>query len=441
MERKYRQSAARVILLPAADHVTVISMTKVIIIGGGFAGVETYQRLHTILHPAVKNNVRIELISRTNFFTFTPMLHEAATGSVSREHVVQPLREILACCGQDFHQATVTRFDLENKKVETDRGVYPFDVLVIAVGVEQGFFGVPGAAENALALKWLPGAIAIRNRIIRSFENASEMQDRHNLEATRELLHFIIVGGGATGTELAGQISDLISFEMKQFYGDVPNGMSRLTLIHAGSRLLEQFSEKAAAKAHQRLAALGVDILLNQRVMEVRPGAVVLSSGEIIAANNIFWTAGTESTLQGMLPPQVLNGQNLVKVEPTFQVEGFPDVFALGDCAAVNDPKHTFPPLAQAAVQAAKVVAKNIKAHLQQRPLTYATFTYKGDIIPLGNWYGIFELRPYLRLSGRLAWLIRRAIFLQTMYGWGNRVQVAFDWIIAMFVPRDTSEF
>lgn len=414
-------------------------MKKILILGGGFAGIEVFRRLHKLLHPAHEKDVSIELISRTNYFTFYPMLHEAATGGVSREHVVQPLRETLVCCGKDFHQATVTKIDPAAKTVETDKGPHSYDILVVALGVEQGFFGTPGAAEHALALKQLPGAIAIRNRLINSFEQASEMHDKMDQAAVDKFLHFVIVGGGATGTELAGQISDLIGDEMRRFYGDVPQSMAKITLIHAGGRVLEQLSEKASEAAAKRLNNLGVELLLNERVVEVTPTGVKLASGKDIASNSVFWTGGTESVLEDMLPPELLTDRKLLKVDPTFQVSAHPEIFGLGDCATVSDPEYSYPPLAQAATQAAKVVAKNVVAHLHSQPLQQKKFRNRGSIIPIGDWYAVYDKKPLI-MRGRTVWLARRGVFLKTMYGWGNRLQVAFDWVVDIFLPRDTSE-
>lgn len=415
-------------------------MKKILILGGGFAGVETYLRLHKSFHVHNSQDARIELISRDNYFTFSPMLHEAATGSVAREHVIQPLREVLACCGKDFHQATITKIDFDSHTVETDKGSHQYDILVIALGVEQSFFGVPGAAEHTLALKWLPGAIAIRNRIINSFEMASEMHDVGDTEALKRYLRFVIVGGGATGTELAGQVSDLISKEMARFYGDVPTRLYEMILIHAGPRLLEQMTPPASAKAQARLEKLGVKILLEEQVTEVTKESVKLKSGRQIPTNSVFWTAGTASVLPGLVPERFLTKHGSITVAPTFHVIGHDNVFAVGDCATVNDGNYAYPPTAQAAVQAARVVASNIKAHFHGKPFVKRRYVNKGDIIPLGNWYAIYERRP-VRSAGLLAWLLRRIVFLKTMYGWGNRVEVAVAWLIALFLPRDTSEF
>ncbi len=415
-------------------------MKNILILGGGFGGVATYQHLHGLIHPANIHNIKVELINKTNYFTFSPMLHEVATGSVEREHVVQPLREILSCCGKDFHQASVLTIDPDKKIVHTDNGDHSYDVLVVALGVEQSFFNTPGAKEYALALKWLPGAIAIRNRIINSFEQASEMHDKKNREAMNMFLNFVIVGGGPTGTELAGQISDLLRNEMSTYYGDVPKSHANITLVHAGSRLMEQLSPAASSDALARLKRMGVRVMLNTTVNKVTKNSVELSSNASIPSNSVFWTAGTESVLPGILPQELLNERGLVKVTGTFQTEQYPEIFSLGDTARVMEAGYEYPPLAQAAVQASSIVAKNIISHIHRHPLTKKRYRHKGDIIPIGDMYGIFEWKA-VHFTGFLPWVLRRAVFLQTMFGWGNKVHVLFDWTVQIFSPRDTSEF
>lgn len=413
---------------------------KILILGGGFGGIATYMRLHQFIHPANVHRLRVELISKTNYFTFSPMLHEVATGSVDREHVIQPLREMLNCCGKDFHQASVKKIDLEKKIVSTDMGDHSYDVLLIALGAEQSFFNTPGAQEHALALKWLPGAVAIRNRIIHSFEMASEMHDHKDKAALARFLHFVIVGGGATGTELAGQLSDLINHEMKGFYGDVPLGSTRITMVHAGNRILEQLSVASSRIAARKLRSLGTKILLGERVTAVSEDGATLASGKTLLSSNVFWTAGTQSTLPSLLPKEYLDERGLLTVSPTFQVPNHPEVFGIGDCARVNAPAYVYPPLAQAAVQASHIVAQNIIGYVGHTPYIQKTYHHKGDIIPIGDWFAIFEGR-YMKMSGFFAWVLRRGVFLQTMFGWGNRLQVLFDWCIDLFLPRDTSEF
>lgn len=414
-------------------------MKKILILGGGFGGISTYQHLHKLVHPINVHNIKVELISRTNYFTFSPMLHEVATGSVNREHIIHPLREILRCCGKDFHQASVTKIDPKKKIVHTDMGSHTYDILVVALGVEQSFFNVPGAAEHALALKWLPGAIAIRNRIIHSFEQASEMHDQRSLAEMDKFLQFIVVGGGATGTELAGQISDLIRKEMKHYYHDVPARHAKVLFIHSGKRLLEQLSEKASKKALERLSAMGVQVLLGEQVTKVTKNGVTLSSGSSIASNSVFWTAGTESVLPNIAPKSLLNERGLLAVSATFQTQEYPEIFGIGDSARVTEPGYEYPPLAQAAVQSSRIVANNIISYLRKKPLKKKRYYHKGDIIPIGNRFGIFEKKPFM-VSGFLAWVLRRAIFILTISGTANKLHILFDWAIALVLPRDTSE-
>lgn len=217
-------------------------------------------------------------------------------------------------------------------------------------------------------------------------------------------------------------------------------GLAHITLVHAGPRLLEQLSPKTSQVAIKRLKKLGVKILLNKQVTHVTEDGVTLASGKTIMSNSVFWTAGTQSFLGNIMQPKHLTQRGLLTITPTFQLVGHPEVFSIGDCSAVNDPKFAYPPLAQAAMQASRIVAKNIIAHIAHQPLIQKRYHHKGDIIPIGNWFGIFERKPIL-ITGFTSWIIRRIIFLQTMYGWGNRAQVLFDWFIAIFLPRDTSEF
>lgn len=415
-------------------------MKKILILGGGFGGVATYRHLHKLIHPANTHNIQVELINKTNYFTFSPMLHEVATGSVEREHIVQPLREMLRCCGKDFHQALITKIDPKKKLVYTNKGNHSYDILVVALGVEQSYFNTPGAEEYALALKWLPGAIAIRNRIINSFEQASEMHDNHDSDTMKKFLNFVIVGGGPTGTELAGQLSDLLQNEMAKFYGDIPMNHAKIVLIHAGKRLIEQLSEQASKVALERLRKMGVRVILGETVTEVTKDFVKFSSGNSILSNSVFWTAGTESGLKKILPPKILNERGMISVSGTFQVPDYPEIFALGDSAAVTEDNFKYPPLAQAAVQASSTVAKNIIAHIHHRAPKKKKYRHKGDIIPIGNSYGIFE-RKSIRVTGFFAWVLRRFVFIQTMYGWENKIHVFFDWTVQTFSPRDTSEF
>jgi len=415
------------------------SLKRILILGGGFGGIETYRRLHKRLHSMAGSDIRIELINRTNYLTFTPMLHEVATGSVAREHVVQPIREIMACCGNDFHQAEILKVDPKTKEVHTTEGIHTYDILVVALGVRQAYFDIPGAREFTLPLKQLEDAVKIRNQILRAYEHASESHARQEADNAARYLHFVIVGGGASGVELTGQMADLMRNELKKLYGDVPHAVAKITLVHAGSRILELFSRRCAHKALARLQHMGVQVILNDPVASVSADTVVLMSGREVATKNVFWTAGTESGLDKLFPQAILNDKGLLVINDAQQVIGSSNVFALGDCAQDEKDMSRVPATAQAAVQAAAAVADNVVAQLSGLSLRPHRFKNKGDIVPIGDWYAIYE-KDNLCFSGRVAWWLRRTVFLMNMHSWSRRLRVVSDWTIQIFQPRDTAE-
>lgn len=414
-------------------------MTRIFILGGGFGGVNTYLQLHRRLHPCDRGDVRIELINRTNYLTFTPMLHEAATGSVAREHVVQPLREIINCPTNDFHQAEIQRVDVKEKVIHTSTREYHYDILVVALGVQQGFFNVPGAEEHAYPLKTFTDAVRMRNRIINAYEHASEHHDKQEYEKVLRHLCFVVVGGGATGTELAGQLADLTVNEMRDFYRDVPHDKARIVLVHSGKRLLETMSEKSSEVALQQLRKLGVDVMLQERAVEVQNNSVALSSGTVLSTSNVFWTAGTETSIQGMFPREMLDEHGRIVTDEYRRAKGYEDIFALGDCAIAEKEEYRTPPTAQAAVWESRCIARTITAQLKNQPLCAETFHSMGEIVPIGDWFGVYE-RGNISFAGKLVWLLRRAVFIRTMYTWSRRLRVLADWSIQITQPRDTSE-
>lgn len=254
-----------------------------------------------------------------------------------------------------------------------------------------------------------------------------------------EVLHFVVVGGGASGVELAGQIADLMRDELKKLYGDVPPAAAKLTPIEADSTILEQFSHRCADEARARLQEMGVAVILNDPVAAVTADEVVLQSGRKFATKNVFWTAGTESNLRKLFPPPVLSKRGFLKTNDTQKVLGASRIFALGDCAESQDEESRAPATAQAAVQAAAIVAANVVATLRGTPLRQYRFRSKGNIIPIGDWFAIFE-KGRLCFSGRMAWWLRRTVFLMNMYSWSRRLRVVSDWTIQIFQPRDTAE-
>ncbi len=409
-------------------------MKKIVIVGGGFGGLETFKRLHKQIH---KGRLQVTLIDKNNYFLFTPMLHEVATGSISRTHLTLPLRQTVHCCSEKFVRAQVEKIDVKKKKVMTDAGEFPYDVCVVGVGSRSFDFGVEGVAEYAYPLKSLKDCVDIRNRIISCYEEASLESDAKERKA---LLHFVIVGGGPTGVELAGQLGELLDREMKTLYPAIKRGEAKVTLIEAGEKVLAKHSEYFGIQAGKKLRSIGVNVITNNRVTRVGKSAVRLKAGGSLDAHTTIWTSGVQSNADQIMSASILDTRGRIEVNGFLQFKGQEDVFALGDCASIVDERVGFVPwTAQAAVAQARTVAINIRRKLKKESLARFSYKGRGELIPVGEWFGLAQIGP-LQFKGRLAWWLRRTIFLLTMYSWPDRIRIAVDWTLNVFTFRDTSE-
>ncbi|MBI4098882.1 MAG: NAD(P)/FAD-dependent oxidoreductase [Candidatus Magasanikbacteria bacterium] len=408
---------------------------RIVIIGGGFGGVETFHRLHRLMHK--RHGIDVTLIDQKNYFLFTPMLHELATGSIGRNHVTQPLREMVDCCHERFVRAKAERIDRTRRVVVTDAGNYPYDYCVIAVGSRASDFGVPGVTEHALPLKTVNDCAAVRNHLVACFEAAARARNKTERE---QRVHFVIVGGGATGVELAGQMGDLFRKEMRALYTAIPCDEVRITIVESGERVLQRHSEFVGTAAMRKLKELGVSIIVNTRVVRVEKDRVHLKNGDHLEACTIIWTSGVQSNADALLPREDLDERGRVRVNEFLRMMDDDHVFALGDCAVIADTgMGVVPQTAQAAVAEAKGVARNVRRLVRKKEPVPYRHSVRGELVPIGNWFGIAELGP-IRFTGRVAWLMRRGVFLLTMYSWPDRFRIALDWFLNTFSFRDTSE-
>jgi len=428
--------------------------TRIVIVGGGFAGVTTAHHLEQAF--GLDPSVSFTLVSETNALLFTPMLAEVAAGSLEATHISSPLRTSL-------RRTTVVRgrvagIDMDGRcallapKGRTDEGrtdegrtdegrtdegrEVPFDHLVLALGAVSNYMGLETVAAASLDFKTLADAVRIRNHVIDLFERA----DREPDPATRRpLLTFVVAGGGFAGAELAGGLNDFAR-GMLPYYPGVCADDVRVIVAHSRERILPELGEALAAYALERMTARGVTFKLGERVADAREGAIVLTSGEEIQTETIVWTAGTapHPLLKGL--PVACDKRGAVVVEPTLAVSGQPGLWALGDCAAVPDlvggDGKTCPPTAQYALREAKTLARNIHASVQGRPLTLFRFKAMGTLCVVGHHTACAEIRG-VRFSGLFAWLLWRAIYLGKLPGLERKVHVLADWIVELFFPRD----
>lgn len=404
--------------------------TKVVIIGAGFAGVKVLSKLGRQL----KNQAEIILINPTNYFLFTPLLHEVATGSLFPENIIIPLRPLVAKAGAQFLETRVKGIDLKKRQVTTVAGKLSYDYLVVAPGSTTNFFDIPGAVEHCLTLKDLNDAIVIKNRLIKMFERAATLPPTERAAA----LTFVVVGGGPTGVELVAEIADFMTSAFKGFYPESLTFATKIILIHKDQAILPQFSDQLRTKSFNRLSARRIDVRLNESVTEVKKDGLQLSGGEFIPSETVIWTAGVKAhSLDWEPEPLSVNGR--LTVDQFLRLTDRPEVFVLGDMGASLDRHHKpLPMLAQVADQQATVVAKNIIRALNSKlPLPFH-YHHRGSLVSLGSWFAIAEIGPFI-FSGKFAWWLWRTIYLFKMPTWSKKLQIAIDWTIDLFTARDVS--
>jgi NADH dehydrogenase len=436
------------VLGPEAEKALPMAQYKkrVVILGGGFAGMRTAECLEKQLQG--DSAVSITLVSDTNALLFTPMLAEVAGSSLEPSHISTPLRSSLQ--QTEFIRGHVEKIDLEGRRAilesghapdgSTPRREIPYDQLVFAVGSVSNYLGMENIEKLAFSFKSLLDAIRIRNHVIEMFERADREPDR---SLRCPLLTFVVAGGGFAGVELAGALNDFAHGILADYPNLHPVELS-VVLVHSRDRILPELSESLARYAQDRMEMRGVTFRLNTRLKDARPGFVVLSDGEI-QANTFVWTAGTAPNplLKSLAVEKDKRGA--LVVESTLELPGRPGLWALGDCAAVVDTKtgKPCPPTAQFALREAEVLAKNIRAALQGRPKQSFHFDSLGALCVVGHQTACAELTvPFvqnrsLRFSGLFAWLMWRGIYLSKLPGLERKIRVLVDWTIELFFPRD----
>ena len=409
---------------------------RIVILGGGFGGV--YAAIHLEKLLARVDAVEICLVSRDNFFLFTPMLHEIAASDLEITNIVNPLRKLLHHV--EVVVGDVDQIDLPNKQVLISHGYrnhslqLDYDHLVIALGSITNFYDLPGFAELALAMKSLPDAIQLRTQIIRHLEEANF---ECNPADRQSLLTFIVAGGGFAGVETVAALNDFVR-EVLPLYPNLCEGMLRVMLVHSGPVILPELGESLGRYTQKVLARRGVEIRLNTRVESMTEENVSLAHDVPIPCRTLVWTGGIlPSPLISSLPCATERGR--IVVNQFLQVPDWPDVWAVGDCTFVPDirnPGKSHPPTAQHAIREGKVVAQNIAAALSGRPLASFSFKTIGLLASIGRRTGVARIFGF-NFSGFLAWWMWRTIYLSKLPGLDKKVRVAFDWTLDLIFPKD----
>ena len=438
---------------PVAPPASLAAKKQILILGGGFAGVGTAQELERLFRA--DPSVEFTLVSETNALLFTPMLAEVAGSSLEPTHISSPLRTSLR--RTRVVRGRVAGFDLERRRVRVRPGEQggatngagegdelPYDHLVLALGAVSNYLGNDAIRRHSLDFKSLGDAIRMRNAVIAAFDAADAEADPIRRRAR---LTFVVAGGGFSGAELAGALNDFA----RGMLADYPNLSAddlRVIVVHSRERILPELSENLAGYALERMQARGVTFRLNARVTDAAPGKVTVqakghddapsAAPEEIAADTLVWTAGSAPSpvLKALLVEHDKRGA--VVTEPTLAVKGCPDVWALGDCAAVPDAKtgKPCPGTAQYAVRQAPLLARNLHAVLHGHEPKGFHFDALGTLCVVGYQTACAEIRGY-RFSGFFAWLLWRGIYWVKLPGLERKVRVLSDWIIELFFPRD----
>lgn len=409
--------------------------THIVILGAGFGGTYTAMRLQKMMKK--DPGLRVTLVSRDNYFLMTPLLFEAGSGILEPRHAVNPLRPLFYKV--QFVEAEVTNVDFENKRVATqlsngEEYDLPFDQLVIALGGVTNTSLVAGS-EHAQGFKTMGDAIHVRNHLIDCFERADIETDPAEVKA---LMTFVIVGGGLVGVELIGEFTEFVA-NVNKHYRNIPRDAPQFILLDGGDRIMKEMSEDLSGYAQRILEARGVHIRNNTRVKAIEPGRVVISDTESIASATVILGTGVRPSPLVDTFALAKDRRGRVEVDSCMRSVTYPFVWALGDCAAIPDPRLAgkyYPPLAQHAIRQAKVLAGNITGAVRGEAPKPFIYESKGTLASLGQFKGVGKIFQF-KIKGFFAWWVWRSYYLMQMPRMNRRLRIVLDWTITLVFKND----
>lgn len=393
--------------------------TTVMIIGGGFAGLNAAKAL------ANKNDIHVVLVDQRNHHLFQPLLYQVATAGLNPADIAVPIRaQFSDAANVEVHLGRVSEVNLKDKYIAEGELRVPFDYLVLACGAQHSYFGNPQWEDFAPGLKTVEQATEIRRRILSAFEDAENETDPARQEA---LLNFVVVGAGPTGVELAGAISDIARTVLVKDFKHINPASARVMLVEAGPKILAAFDEKLSTHALQDLKDLGVEVRLNGKVENITATGVQIGS-EFIETKSVFWAAGVQASKLKLSPAVEMDRAGRIKVQKDFSVPNFPHVFVIGDMASFEmEPGKFLPGLAPAAMQAGRFVAKVIVDSLDGKPRQSFKYVDKGQMATIGKRKAITQYGT-VRITGFIAWMAWLFVHVFYLIGFKNRVAVMAEW-------------
>jgi NADH dehydrogenase len=391
---------------------------RVVIAGAGFGGLTCARALR-------KAPVDVLLVDRNNYHLFTPLLYQVAGALLDPGEIARPIRQLIRPLhNADFVQAEVTGVDFDARRVLTDHGSLDYHYLVLATGAQSDYFGNLELAEQTMGLKDLDEGLAVRNQILSQFEASRWTKDA---ELRRRQLTFAVVGGGPTGVEMAGAISELVHLVLRKDYRDLDTSEVRVVLIEAAPYVLGPFVPSLRQAALRSLERKGIDVMLQTRVESVADGCVRLSTGQEIAAETVIWTAGVKGSSVGKVTGLALTRQARIKVGDTLQVPGHPVVFVVGDLAGAQDRQALFPMLIPVAMQEGRHVASSISDMVAGGGARAFRYKDPGIMATIGRNSAVAQI-GWIRLSGFPGWLLWLGVHLVNVISFRSRLVVLLNW-------------
>jgi len=402
------------------------TLPRVVVIGGGFAGLAIMEKLKG-------KPVQVVLIDKNNFYQFQPLFYQVATSGLEPDSIVFPFRkQIGRSKNVIFRLAEVIEIKTEENIVVTNKGTISYDYLVLATGSTTNFFGMENVERNSLGMKDIRDSLNIRHMMLQNLEQAAITCDDKERDA---LTNFVIVGGGPAGVEMAGALAEFCKYILPKDYPEYPASIMKIYLLEAVDELLVTMSDNASTKTLSYLKALHVHVLLNESVVDYDGEIVKTKSGKAIYARNLIWTAGIKGQLPKGIDTQAITRGNRLITNEHLLVEGYKNVFAIGDLAAQisRDTPRGHPQVAQVAIQQGRFLAKTVMEIIEQKPLTkHFIYKDKGSLATVGKRRAVADLGK-LKFSGYTAWLLWSLVHLMSISGFRNKLLVGMNWAISYF--------
>ena len=398
------------------------SFPRIVIIGGGFAGISLAKKL-------AKQEVQVVLLDKHNYHTFQPLLYQVSTGGLEPDSIAYPIRKIVKNFPNFFFRlANVEGIDTEKKKISSDIGELKFDYLVLATGSETNFFGNTEIERYSMAMKTIPQSLNLRSLILENFEEALLTSDLHERNA---LMNFVIVGAGPTGVELAGALAEIKKGILPKDYPDLDTRLAQINLIQSGDRVLKEMSEVASRKAEDFLEKLGVNVWKNVRVTGYDGKTVTTTSDLIFEAATLVWAAGVKgTTVKGLDSKDYVASGNRLLVNEFNQVKGFDSIFAIGDiaCMLTEEFPKGLPMMAQPAIQQGEQLGDNLLRMVESKPMKPFKYKDKGSMATIGRNKAVVDLKHW-KFQGVFAWFVWMFVHLFFLIGFRNRMVVFVNWV------------